>query len=67
VPCDVLFIGEAPGESEDAIGIPFIGPAGHLLGRIIDEALQHFSQAIIDTLRIGFTKSWLVSPRGRRR
>lgn len=38
VPCDVLFVGEAPGESEDAIGIPFIGPAGKVLDRIIANA-----------------------------
>lgn len=31
VPCDVLFIGEAPGASEDALGLPFVGPAGKLL------------------------------------
>lgn len=35
VPCDVLFIGEAPGESENVIGLPFIGPAGKLLDLII--------------------------------
>lgn len=28
---DVLFIGEGPGEQEDLQGIPFVGPAGHLL------------------------------------
>lgn len=28
VPCDVVFVGEAPGESEDSIGQPFVGPAG---------------------------------------
>lgn len=38
LPCDVLFIGEAPGESEDAIGRPFIGPAGKVLDDIIREA-----------------------------
>lgn len=37
VPADVLFIGEAPGASEDVIGKPFIGPAGILLDRIIQE------------------------------
>ena len=31
LPCDVLFVGEAPGESEDASGFPFWGPAGLLL------------------------------------
>src|SRR4051812_21732902 len=34
VPCDVLFVGEAPGESEDVLGYPFAGPAAPLLARI---------------------------------
>jgi DNA polymerase len=38
IPCDVLFIGEAPGASEDVIGQPFIGPAGKLLDQQIAEA-----------------------------
>lgn len=29
--CDVLFVGEAPGESEDIDGRPFTGPAGQKL------------------------------------
>lgn len=36
LPCDVLFVGEAPGESEDVLGQPFVGPAGQLLDKIID-------------------------------
>lgn len=40
VPCDILFIGEAPGESEDVLGSPFVGPAGKLMDRIIDKALS---------------------------
>jgi DNA polymerase len=32
---DVCFIGEAPGEDEDAQGEPFVGAAGQLLNRII--------------------------------
>jgi uracil-DNA glycosylase family 4 len=39
VPCDVLFIGEAPGESENSLGQPFVGPAGQLLDVIIRRAL----------------------------
>ena len=39
LPCDVLFIGEAPGLSEDAIGQPFVGPAGRLLDQIIARAV----------------------------
>jgi uracil-DNA glycosylase family 4 len=38
LPCDVLFVGEAPGASEDVIGVPFVGPAGKVLDQIIDAA-----------------------------
>jgi uracil-DNA glycosylase len=38
VPCDVLFVGEAPGDSEDASGLPFWGPAGQLLDGVVAEA-----------------------------
>lgn len=39
VPCDVLFIGEAPGQSEDAVGQPFKGPAGDLLDQIVERSV----------------------------
>lgn len=39
LPADVLFVGEAPGQSEDTLGRPFIGPAGKLLDQIIVEAV----------------------------
>jgi uracil-DNA glycosylase family 4 len=42
IPCDLLFVGEAPGESEDCLGKPFVGPAGKLLNRIIDQALAQW-------------------------
>ena len=35
IPADILFVGEAPGESENIIGRPFVGPAGQLLDHII--------------------------------
>ncbi len=41
VPCDILFIGEGPGESEDSLGYPFAGPAGHLLNEIILQGVPH--------------------------
>lgn len=40
IPCDVLFIGEAPGVSEDVLGYPFAGPAGHLLDFIIENSFS---------------------------
>ena len=42
VPCDVFFIGEAPGKSENIIGDPFVGPAGHLQNRIMRKAFAAF-------------------------
>lgn len=38
VPCEVLFVGEAPGMSEDTHNKPFWGPAGELLDKIITAA-----------------------------
>jgi DNA polymerase len=42
VPADIVFIGEAPGPSEDSLGKPFIGPAGRVLDQIISQALGGF-------------------------
>jgi uracil-DNA glycosylase family protein len=33
----VVFVGEQPGDVEDQKGLPFVGPAGHLLRRAVDE------------------------------
>ncbi len=38
IPSPILFIGEAPGLSENALGKPFCGPAGKMLDRIISVA-----------------------------
>lgn len=35
----VLFVGEAPGATEDRTGRPFVGPAGQLLDRILNGAM----------------------------
>ncbi len=39
IPCQVFFCGEAPGQSEDVLGLPFQGPAGHLMNWIIRRAV----------------------------
>jgi len=33
---EVIFIGEAPGEQEDKLGRPFVGPAGKFLDELLD-------------------------------
>ncbi|MFH1429879.1 MAG: uracil-DNA glycosylase [Candidatus Margulisiibacteriota bacterium] len=35
VPCDLMLVGEAPGEQEDLQGEPFVGKAGKLLDQIL--------------------------------
>ena len=32
---DLMFVGEAPGEREDEMGIPFVGAAGQLLDKYL--------------------------------
>jgi uracil-DNA glycosylase family protein len=34
----LMFVGEQPGDQEDVIGRPFVGPAGQLLDRALEEA-----------------------------
>lgn len=34
----VVLVGEQPGDIEDRRGLPFVGPAGHLLRKAVDEA-----------------------------
>ena len=35
---DLLLVGEQPGDHEDREGMPFVGPAGHLLDRALTDA-----------------------------
>ena len=58
-----MFIGEQPGDQEDVIGRPFVGPAGQLLDRAMEEAG-------IDRRAIYITnavKHFKFAPRGARR
>lgn len=59
VPCDVLFIGEAPGKSENVLGQPFVGPAGQLLDRIVKDSIGQINvmQGVRQRppLRVAFT------------
>jgi uracil-DNA glycosylase len=52
VPAEVVFVGEAPGESEDSLGIPFVGPAGKLLDHIVQKAFPgHWENKPVDPKR----------------
>lgn len=54
-PCDILCIGDAPGESEDSIGLPFIGLSGNLLDTLIKESG-------LSQYRVGITNATLCTP-----
>lgn len=59
LPADVVFIGEAPGEAEDVLGIPFAGST--ILDEIIDEAWQELPPRL-KTLRFAMTNSVACKP-----
>ena len=49
---DLMFIGEAPGANEDRIGLPFVGQAGKLLDRLLEEiGLERRDVFIANTLK----------------
>lgn len=54
VPCDILFIGEGPGNNEDALGWPFVGQSGKLLNNWIKKA--SVAVARIDPVHTAFAK-----------
>lgn len=50
MPASVVFIGEAPGVSEDLIGIPFVGHSGKLLDTMLAETMEGISYYITNTV-----------------
>lgn len=44
IPAKILFIGEAPGRSEDLRGLPFIGPSGRVLDMAMRDAERMISK-----------------------
>jgi len=59
----VLFVGEQPGNEEDLIGKPFIGPAGRLFDTALEEAGIDRSQTYVTNV----VKHFKWEPRGKRR
>jgi len=59
----LLFIGEQPGDQEDVIGRPFVGPAGQILDRALEEAGVDRRTVYITNA----VKHFKFTPRGTRR
>ena len=60
---DVMFVGEQPGDQEDQIGRPFVGPAGKLFDRALEEAGLNRSTAYVTNV----VKHFKWTARGKRR
>jgi len=63
VGASIAFVGEQPGDQEDRQGRPFVGPAGQLLSRALEEAGIDRSQAYLTNA----VKHFKFSLRGKRR
>ena len=58
-----IFVGEQPGDSEDRAGRPFVGPAGKLLDRALEEA--GIDRKLVYVTNV--VKHFKWTPRGKRR
>ena len=59
----VMMVGEQPGDAEDIAGHPFVGPAGKLLDRALEEAGIDRAQVYVTNV----VKHFKWEPRGKRR
>ncbi len=59
----VMFVGEQPGNEEDLSGKPFVGPAGRLLDKALEEAGIDRQDAYVTNV----VKHFKWDPRGKRR
>lgn len=64
-PAKVMFVGEQPGDQEDRAGHPFVGPAGKLLDRALEEAGIDRDDVYVTNVVKHF--KWSASERGKRR
>src|SRR5487761_99872 len=63
LPAGLMLIGETPGDQEDRMGRPFVGPAGKLLDRCLEEVGIARGEAYVTNA----VKHFKCEPRGRLR
>ncbi len=59
----IMFVGEQPGDREDRVGSPFVGPAGLLLNRALIQAGINRAETYVTNA----VKHFKWEPRGKRR
>src|ERR1700685_3961508 len=62
-PSTIVFVGEQPGDEEDRTGRPFVGPAGRLFDRALEEAGIDRSAVFVTNA----VKHFKFEERGKRR
>ncbi len=60
---EIMLVGEQPGDAEDLAGHPFVGPAGKLLDRALEEA--GIDRTVVYVTNV--VKHFKWEPRGKRR
>ncbi|MGD1979887.1 MAG: UdgX family uracil-DNA binding protein [Akkermansiaceae bacterium] len=63
VDAEIMIVGEQPGDHEDLLGRPFVGPAGQLLDRLMTEAGIDRSQCYVTNA----VKHFKFVPKGKQR
>jgi DNA polymerase len=58
-----MLVGEQPGDQEDIAGHPFVGPAGKILDRALDDAAVNRDKVYVTNA----VKHFKFEPRGKRR
>jgi uracil-DNA glycosylase len=59
----ILFVGEQPGDREDLAGLPFVGPAGNLLDKALEQARISRAEIFVTNA----VKHFKWKPQGKRR
>jgi len=62
-PAPLMLVGEQPGDEEDIAGRPFVGPAGRLLRKALEDA----GVDVADVFITNAVKHFYFEPRGKRR
>jgi uracil-DNA glycosylase len=62
---DIMLVGEQPGDLEDRRGHVFVGPAGHMLDRVLADAGLDRGEIYLTNAVKHFR--WTPAPRGKRR
>jgi DNA polymerase len=63
IPAALMFVGEQPGDREDQTGRPFVGPAGQLFDKAIEQAGLDRAKTYVTNA----VKHFKHEPRGKRR